>query len=304
MYRKRFLVSTGLLVSFCLLGCTSARQVEPIERWASDTDIGAKAFQKGDYQMAVRYYSRALQEAVRFGDQDPRVIQSLNNLADAFGQEQRLQEAQITYKAVLIRQQRLFGSDSMTLVPTLNNIVRVTCADGKCGSTLPYLQQLLSIRNKNLGPSHRDSLVTLQLIGEAYEKEGKLDKALKYFQEEASIAKRYLGGENLTTLNSSANVARIMIKRKQYAAAERILKDMLHSEEKYDWANSPIVNTTLSSYRELLRLTGRSAEAAKIVYRPKRKAVSFNLCGFPRSRLPRCPRADAARPDWWHQNTD
>jgi tetratricopeptide (TPR) repeat protein len=245
------------------------------ENWAKDSQAGKSAASKGDYQTAVRFHSRALQEAVRFGDNDPRLIQSLNNLGDAFEHERRLGEAQITYIAALKREQKLFGPDSMSLVPTLDSINRVTCADGRCGSALPYLKQLLSIRKKNLGPFDRDSLATMQMLAETYEKEGKLDQALKCFEEKTAIVKTHFASDDLVVLNCSANLARVLIKRKEYGKAEKLLKHMLLVEEKYDWTNSPIVDSTIRNYRDVLRLTGRSGQAAGIVYRPKKKTKFF-----------------------------
>ncbi|PWU02100.1 MAG: hypothetical protein C5B53_02085 [Candidatus Melainabacteria bacterium] len=272
---RQSLRAMSLLSILSLSACAHLERKEPAPNWEKDSKIGMSAARKGDYQTAVRFHSRAVQEAVRFGDNDPRLIQSLNSLGDAFEHQRRLAEAQITYIAALKRQEKLFGADSISLVPTLESVVRVTCADGKCGSTLPYLKQLLSIRKKQLGPFHRQSLVTMQLIGEAYEKEGKFDLALKSFQEKASLTKKYFGADDLAVLNCSANIARILIKQKQYSKAEKLLKQMLQVEEKYDWKDSPIVEATISKYREVLKLTGRSAQAAGIVYRPKKKTGFF-----------------------------
>jgi tetratricopeptide (TPR) repeat protein len=246
------------------------KEPESDKTWAKDSQIGINAAAKGDYRTAVRFHSRALQEAVQYGDNDPRVIQSLNDLANAFAHEKRLSEAQITYIAALKRQEKLLGADSIALVPTLNSIIRVTCADGRCGTTLPYIKQLLAIRQKRLGVSHRDSLLTMQLLGETYEKEGKLDLALKCFQEKTELTKNQFGSGDLAVLNCSSNVARILIKKKEYAKAEKLLKHMLDVEEKYDWKNSPVVDSTINNYRNVLKLTGRPAQAAAIIYRPKK----------------------------------
>jgi tetratricopeptide (TPR) repeat protein len=273
MHERRLLGTISLLISFGLSACANVEKGGPNERWESASQAGAKAAKAGDYKVAERHYSKAVQEALHLGDNDPHLVQSLNDLASTFAQEKRLGEAQVTYLAVLKRQEHLFGADAPQLVPTLNNIVRVTCAGGKCGSALPYLERLLSIRKKSLGLYHPDSLLTLQLIGETYEKEGKLDKALDYFQQEVSAKKKLLGRQNLVVVSSSMNVVRVLKAQGDYARAEKLLKEMLDTEEKYDLGRSQLVDSTIKSYQDLLRRTGRATEATRLTYRSRRKAA-------------------------------
>ena len=49
--------------------------------WEKANDAGVKAFQEGRYPEAEPHLTAALKEAEKFGEQDPRLATSLNNLA-------------------------------------------------------------------------------------------------------------------------------------------------------------------------------------------------------------------------------
>ena len=253
--------------------CTKAETGGPQEHWQRACEAGNEAAKKGRYKTAERHYSRAVQEAVAFGDNDPRLIQSLNELALTFSHEKRLEEAQITYLAVLKRQEHNFGRDSLELVPVLNKIVQVTCSGGKCGATIPYLKQLLAIRAKHLGLTHHDALLTLSLIGESYERDGNFDKAIEYFQRRMALEKTCYGADSMPVLTTTVNVVRVLEKKGDTQKAEKLLKHVLAVEQKNDWSGSSLVETTLDEYRQLLSKLGRSEEAARLTYHPVKKTA-------------------------------
>lgn len=262
-----------LLLIFVLSACTKVETGGPQQRWQRASEAGSEAARKKRFKTAERHYSRAVQEAVAFGDNDPRLIQSLNDLAITFSHEKRMEEARITYLAVLKRQEHNFGRDSLELVPVLNRIVQLTCSGGKCGATIPYLKQLLSIRTEHLGPTHHDALLTLSLIGESYEKEGNFDKSIDYFQRRIALEKTCYGAESMAVLSTKLNVARVLAKKGDNLGAEKLFKNILAVEQKNDWSGSRLVEGTLDDYRQLLRKLGRSEEAARLSYRPVKKTA-------------------------------
>ena len=56
-------------------------------RWDSIMADAGKAYRQADYAEAEKLLLAALKEAEKFGDQDPRLANSLNNLAVLFGEE-------------------------------------------------------------------------------------------------------------------------------------------------------------------------------------------------------------------------
>ena len=65
---------------------------------------GAQAYAQGRYAEAEQHFKAALQEAKRFGSQDPRLATSLNNLAELYRVQGRYAEAEkLEARAKIIR---------------------------------------------------------------------------------------------------------------------------------------------------------------------------------------------------------
>ncbi len=62
-------------------------------RWEQYMRAGVAAYQRGDYEEAVRQTTTALQEAENFGEQDPRFATTLNNLAALYQAQGRNEDA-------------------------------------------------------------------------------------------------------------------------------------------------------------------------------------------------------------------
>jgi tetratricopeptide (TPR) repeat protein len=82
------LVLTGLL--YLLAGVGAA--------WKWYNHAGLSAYQRGDYAEAAKQWEAALKEAQDFGEQDPRLATSLNNLALLYHAQGRYGDAEPLYK--------------------------------------------------------------------------------------------------------------------------------------------------------------------------------------------------------------
>jgi tetratricopeptide (TPR) repeat protein len=88
---------------------------------------------------------------------------------------------------LLKRQEASEGKDSPYLIETLNLVIASACAGKKCADTTPWLQQLLELRAKVLGPDHPHVAVTLAMLGENAEMKGELAKAKQYYKQALAI---------------------------------------------------------------------------------------------------------------------
>ncbi len=70
-------------------------------RWDSIMAGAAKAYQQADYAEAEKLFLGALKEAEKFGDQDPRLATSLNNLALLYHNQGRYAQAEPLYQRAL-----------------------------------------------------------------------------------------------------------------------------------------------------------------------------------------------------------
>ncbi len=132
-------------------------------------------------------------------------------------------KAQEVYGQILKKRQKQWGRDDVRLVGPLNDVVRVTCVDGKCADTVPYLRDLLSIRLKKFGEWHADVATTYALVAETNEKMQRYPEAMKNFLEAIKIRDHVFGKTAAISLRSRMNVIRVALKNKDKAQARAML---------------------------------------------------------------------------------
>ncbi|CAN5423415.1 hypothetical protein BH10CYA1_BH10CYA1_02870 [soil metagenome] len=171
------------------------------------TSAAHAAIQSKDFVKAEKLCKQALLDTRRMKENDPRLSQSLDDLAQVYIHERKFDDARPLFMRVLKIKESKYGKDSPELIKPLNDVVRVTCAGGACYDTIPHLKRLLSIRRK-AEPNSRDIPVTLLLIGEAYEKREKYPEALDYFQQ-CVVAEKLRAGHSPMVATYFRNVERV-----------------------------------------------------------------------------------------------
>lgn len=175
--------------------------------WGMDRAAAEAAFRANDFSKAERLAKKALADTRHMKENDPRVLQSSEDLAQVYLRQQKFDLARPPFMRVLKIKEAKYGKDSAELIQPLNNVVRVTCAGGACYDTIPYLKRLLSIR-KRVDPKSRDIPITLLLIGEAYEKREAYPEAMDYFKQATLAEKQRIGnGPMVSTL--ARNIERV-----------------------------------------------------------------------------------------------
>jgi tetratricopeptide (TPR) repeat protein len=137
-------------------------------------------------------------------------LAELDRQAKSYAQHKQWNKAQQSYKEILRRQQREFGAEDFRLAKPLSDVVRVTCIDGKCAATVPYLKQLLQVRQKHFGPVHPQVATTLLLLGEAYEKMKDYDNALVFFRQAAQMQETLTGKDSPISIGTRRNTIRVL----------------------------------------------------------------------------------------------
>ena len=89
------------------------------------------AYQRGDYEEAVRQTEVALKEAEHFGEHDPCLATSLNNLAEFYRAQGRYTEAEPLYQRARAITEKPFGPEHPNVTPTLNNLAELYRAQGR-----------------------------------------------------------------------------------------------------------------------------------------------------------------------------
>ncbi len=90
-----------LLVGVLCLVLSPAVVCAQVTRWEESMAAASQALQEGRYAAAEKLFLGALKEAEKFGDQDPRLATSLNNLALLYHNQGRYAQAEPLYQRAL-----------------------------------------------------------------------------------------------------------------------------------------------------------------------------------------------------------
>jgi tetratricopeptide (TPR) repeat protein len=112
----------------------------------------------------------------------------------------------------------------------------------------PLLQQALTIREQQLGPTHLETASSLDLLGLLYQRQGKYKKAEHLLQRALTIREQILGPSHPDIVQSLSNLGDFYGRQGEYKKAEYLLRRALSICEQ---AFGPIHPDTASSLNHL-----------------------------------------------------
>ncbi len=124
--------ATWLLVGLVWVAFLSGCASQGAERAATDTKTsaasweehmraGITAYRQGRYAEAERQWDAGLEQAERFGREDPRLGTNLNNLAALNQVQGKYTEAELLYKRVLRIDEKALGPEHRDVATSLEN---------------------------------------------------------------------------------------------------------------------------------------------------------------------------------------
>ncbi len=131
-------------------------------RWKSIMVDAVKAYQQADYAEAEKLLLAALKEAEKFGDQDPRLATSLNNLAVLYRTQGKYEQAEPLSQRALAIVEKALGPDHPDVATSLNNLAVLYKTQSRYAQAEPLYQRSLAIREKVLGPKHPNVATVLE----------------------------------------------------------------------------------------------------------------------------------------------
>ncbi|KAF2627622.1 kinesin light chain 1 [Macroventuria anomochaeta] len=155
---------------------------------------------------------------------------------------------------------------------------------GRCQASLgQYLaaetahRQVLSIREKTIGPEHPDTLISMNEIAVALSDQGKYAEAKKMHRETLELGKKVLGEEHPHTLTSMNNVALALSNQGEYyVEAEKMHRKTLELKKEVLGEKHPSTLMSMNDIAVALSDQGKYAEAEKMhreTLELKRKAL-------------------------------
>jgi tetratricopeptide (TPR) repeat protein len=152
-------------------------------RWEQHMRAGAAAYQRGDDEEAVEQTKAALKEAEDFGEQDPRLATTLNNLATLYESLGRHGKAEPLYKRSLAIAEKALRPEHPDLAAILNNLAELYQAQGRIGEAEPLFKRALAIWAQALRPEHPYVDIALNNLAALYRAQGRNEDAERLLRE-------------------------------------------------------------------------------------------------------------------------
>jgi tetratricopeptide (TPR) repeat protein len=253
-------------VAVALVAATpSARAQDAEAAWRSLVMQALRAAGAKDYPKAEQAFSKALQEAAKFGADDTRVGTTLNDLGLVYRAEKKYSEAEGAYRRALDIMEDAYG-DSIDVGNVNFNIAGVMFDQGHKTEALPNLRRTMGIYDRLLGPTSAKTADVLCMAGESY-------RLLKRFPESEAALRRCAdiresnGGmiENPDLADALHSLALTLIAEGKFSAAEPRLKIAEKIREKTLGITSPLLAQTMEDRATVLKELGRDKEAGQLI---------------------------------------
>ena len=180
----------------------------------SDPDLAAlvattlyHANNLGMPQLALTLADSVTRAGDTLGPDHPSTLTSRNNLASAYCDAGRLDEAITLHRQTLEDRTRILGPHHPDTLTSRNNLASAYCDAGRLNEAITLHEQNLDDRTRILGPHHPDTLATRNNLANAYQDAGRLNEAIELFEQNLDDRTRILGPHHPSTLSSRHNLA-------------------------------------------------------------------------------------------------
>uniref|UniRef100_A0A6N2LF61 Uncharacterized protein n=1 Tax=Salix viminalis TaxID=40686 RepID=A0A6N2LF61_SALVM len=164
---------------------------EHTAKWRLFSDKG----REGKLDQAEKFFFSALQEAkVGFGEKDPHVASSCNNLAELFRVQKQFDKAEPLYWEAIKILEESFGPEDIRVGAALHNLGQFYLMQRK----LDEADKCYEIKRRVLGLNHTDYADTLYHLGTVLYLLGKEKDAEAIIQESIKILEMYLKSNRLS----------------------------------------------------------------------------------------------------------
>ena len=152
--------------------------------WEQYKQLGSQASQAGNYLEARALWLGALDEAKEFRFDDPRLCETLENLAEVYWRQGKYEKAEPLVKQILQIYQSVLGPDHEDSGITANNLALICERQGKWVDATVLYHQALTILEHKLGSGNAEVII----IRENHERVRQINA--RHIQEKASKAQQ------------------------------------------------------------------------------------------------------------------
>ena len=239
-----------------------------------------RAFKYG-HVLGIEYKTVELSAAVEviedvLGPDHPDTLIARDNLAGAYEDVGRFDEAIELSERVLAEQERVLGPDHPKTLTVRNNLAGAYHSAGRFDEAIELLERVLVGSERVLGPDHPDTLMTRNNLAVAYRSVGRFDEAIELLGRVLAEQERVLDPDHPDTLGTRNNLAFAYQSAGRFDEAIDAWEELLLDCQRVLGADHPVTLTVRNNLASAYGSVGRFGEAIELFERvlAERKRLS------------------------------
>uniref|UniRef100_A0A7I4B6M8 Kinesin light chain n=1 Tax=Physcomitrium patens TaxID=3218 RepID=A0A7I4B6M8_PHYPA len=247
-------------------------------RWRIYTDMGRDLFSQGRLDEAEKYFVRALEEAKKgFGDRDPHVASSCNNLAELYRMRKEYAKAEPLFLESVQRLEQALGPMHESVAFALHNLAGTYLQQHNYELARTCYERSLKIKERKLGPNHPEYANTMFHLAEVLRLQGNNVDAEHLIRDSLRILEEGGVGHSQQAVRRMSRLAEILVHSGKLQEAEILQRKILHILEMLQGPESLSTITAVDNLATTLQALRKLDEAEELFLRclqVRQKALS------------------------------
>jgi len=212
-------------------------------------------------QLALTLTDSVTKAVYTLGPDHSDTLSSRNNLANAYQDAGKLEEAITLYEQNLKDFENLLGPDHPETLTSRNNLANAYQDAGRLNEAIELLQQSLTDHTHILGPNHPNTLLSRNNLANAYQDAGRLNEAIVLYEQALTDSTHILGLEHPDTLLSRSNLAGAYLESGRLDKAIELLQQTLEDHTRILGPSHPNTLISRNNLANAYQATGRLDDA-------------------------------------------
>ena len=246
--------------------------VEFTPAWEQQMILADRAYQQARYADAEQAWLAALEIANKIFVSDPRLPETMSNLARLYRIQAKYDKAEPFYRNALGLFETILGPQDGYVATALTNLGYFYMAVGKYSDAEEVFKRSLSIDETNLGPNDPELISTLDAMAHTYTSQKRYDEADATIKREMAIASGAGLPDYPLVSRSLVNLARLHLERQDYIEAEPLFRWAFDIVENAVGSNHPELQSSITGLAGVYSAQGKYSEA-EVLYKSAMEIV-------------------------------
>ena len=223
---------------------------------------------RDSFAQAIDYGKALVADSERvLGETHPSTLTTRNNLAGAYQDAGRLDEAIPLLERTLADREQVQGETHPDTLTSRNTLARAYLAAGRLNEAIPLYERTLADLEQVRGETHPDTLTTRNNLAMAYENAGRLNEAIPSFERTLADLEQVQGETHPDTLTTRNNLALAYQDAGRLNEAIPLYERTLADLEQVQGETHPDTLTTRNNLALAYQAAGRLNEAIPLFER-------------------------------------